>query len=135
MSKIDEVFEWLLNFRQEPAKFSVRCDETGLTQIVQQGENTRSIGIGWDEVAEAFAYKRDCFSVDQICIILGTADSTRWIQVSEDDEGYQQFIQQLPSRIAYFPTPDEWLEKVRLPPFAPMWTQIYVRKQNDNHAS
>jgi hypothetical protein len=134
MSKMDEVRKWLRNLRQEPAKFSVRCDETGFTQIVQQGEDIQSSGLSWDEVTEAFAYKRDCFSVDQICIILGTADSTHWIEVREDDDGYQQFIQQLPIRIACFPAADEWLERVRLPPFAPQWTQIYVREQNHNRA-
>ena len=83
MSKIDEVRKWLRNLRREPAKFSVRCDETGLTQIVQQGEDIQPSGLGWDEVTEAFAYKRDLFSVDQICIILGTEDPTRWIEVRE----------------------------------------------------
>lgn len=135
MSKLDEVRKWLRNLREEPAKFLVRCDETGFTQIVQRGENIQSNGLGWDEVTEAFAYKRDCFSVDQICVVLGTADPTRWIEVREDDDGYQQFIQHLPSRIACFPAPDEWLERVRLPPFAPQWTQIYARDQNDDRAS
>jgi len=38
MSKLDEVRKWLRNVRQEPAKFSVRCDETGFTQIMEQGD-------------------------------------------------------------------------------------------------
>ena len=105
MSKMDEVRKWLRNLRQEQARFSVRCDETGFTQFVQQGEDIQSSRLSWDEVTEAFAYKRDLFSVDQICIILGTADPTHWIEVREDDDGYQHFIQQLPIRIECFPPP------------------------------
>jgi hypothetical protein len=132
MSKLDGIRNWWRSIRQQPSQFSVRCDEAGLTQIVQQGDSIESSRLGWDEVTEAFAYKRDCFSVDQICVVIRTADPTDWIEVREDDDGYQLFIQSLPKCIAGFPLPDEWLEKVRLPPFATQWTQIYVRAPGNN---
>jgi hypothetical protein len=67
--------------------------------------------------------------------VIRTADPTDWVEVREDDDGYQQFIRRLPSCIAGFPLPDEWLEKVRLPPFATQWTQIYVREPGNNQAA
>ena len=108
------------------------CAPVGMTAYWEEHLHVHSSGLGWGEVTEAFAYKRDCFSFDQICLVVGTADPTQWIEVREDDEGYQEMIQQLPSRIACFPAPDEWLEGVRLPHFAPQWMRIYPRDRRDD---
>jgi hypothetical protein len=135
MSTFDEIRKWLSDTRQEPAKFSVRCDEIGLTQVVQQGESAQTHHLVWEQVANVFAYKRDCFAVDQICIVIGTATPTEWIEVREDDEGYQYLIEQMPIRIVGCPTPNEWWERVVLPPFATQWTQIYPREPKGNGSS
>jgi hypothetical protein len=96
---LDEIRKRLQNLRQEPAKFSVHCDETGLTQIVHTGNSTQTRRVDWDGVTRVFAYKRDCFSVDQICIVIGTADDQEWIEPREDDEGYESLISQMPIRM------------------------------------
>ena len=137
MDMFDEIRKRLQNIRQEPAKFSVHCDETGFTQITHSGKSTQTRRLDWGGVTRVFAYKRDCFAVDQICIVIGTADDHDWIEVREDDEGYESLINQMPIRMVGCPAPHEWRERVALPPFATQWTKIYAREwePNDDLAS
>ena len=137
MGMLDEIRARLQNIRQEPTKFSVHCDETGLTQSMHLGKSTQTRRLDWDGVTRVFAYKRDCFAVDQICIVIGTAEDCDWIEVREDDEGYESLINQMPIRMTGCPSPHEWWERVALPPFATQWTQIYARERepDDNLAS
>jgi hypothetical protein len=130
MSMLDEIRERLGNLRQASAKYSVHCDETGLTQIAQKGDTTQARHMVWDEVTMVFAYKRDCFAVDQIRVVVA-ANRTDWIEVTEDDEGYKCLIEQMPARIAGCPALDEWWDRVALPPFETQWTQIYTRQRED----
>ena len=127
MGMLDEIRKRLQSIREEPAKFSVHLDESGLTQIMHSGNSTQTRCLDWDGVTRVFAYKRDCFAVDQICIVIGTADDHDWIEVREDDEGYESLIIQMPIRLVGCPTGQEWWERVALPPFETQWTQIYAR--------
>ena len=137
MGMLDEIRKRLQNIRQEPAKFSIHCDETGLTQIMHSGKGTQTRRLDWDGVTRVFAFKRDCFAFDQICIVIGTADDHDWSEVREDDEGYEALINQMPIRMVGCPASHEWWERVALPPFATQWTQIYARERepDDNLAS
>lgn len=135
MGMLDAIPKRLQNIRQEPAKFSVHCDETGLTQIMHSGKSNQTCRLDWDFVTRVFAYKRDCFAVDQICIVIGTADDYDWIEIRENDEGYESLINQLPIRMAGCPAPHEWWDRVALPLFAAQWTQVYAREPDDNLAS
>ena len=105
---------------------SVQCDQAGFTLIVKKGERAEQTQhLAWDRVTRAFAYKRDCLTVDQMCLVIGSDDLEQWIEVSEDDEGYERLIEQLPKRVSGFPAPEEWWQKVALPPFETQWTQLY----------
>ena len=125
MNMLNEIRQRLPIIRQEDAKYFVRCDEIGLNQIVQRGESTQARHLAWNEATQVFAYKRDCFAFDQICIVIGTATHTDAIEVREDDEGFQYLIEQMPSRIVGCLPSNEWWDRVALPPFAARWTQIY----------
>ncbi len=61
MRTLNAIRSWFSNVRQQAAKYSVRCDETGLTQIVQRGESTETFLLTWNEVTSVIAYKRDFF--------------------------------------------------------------------------
>ena len=136
MRMLDEIRKRLQNIRQVSAKFSVHCDETGLTQIMHSGKSTQTHRLDWDGVTRVLAYKRDCFAVDQICVVIGTADDHDWIEIREDDEGYESLINQMPTRMVGCAAPNEWWERVALPPSAAQWTQIYARERepDDNLA-
>jgi hypothetical protein len=125
---LNQIRDLLSSARRQPAKYSAYCDETGITQNVQSGANTESIQFAWNQVVNVFAYKRDCFAVDQICLIIETSDLNRYIEVREDDEGYERLIEQLPKILDGFPTQEEWLKRAALPPFETQWMQLYGRK-------
>lgn len=128
MRVLNEIRNRLSKVRQQPAKYSAHCDETGLTQIVQSGGNTETNQFAWNQVTNVFAYKRDCFAVDQICLVIEASDLNRYVEVREDDEGYEHVIEQLPQRLDGFPTREEWWQRVALPPFESQWTLLYGRK-------
>jgi hypothetical protein len=109
---------------------SVRCDELGITQFVSSRQDAvRTQSLPWDYVTQVFAYKRDLLTVDQISLTFLSHDPGELIEVSEDDEGYEQLIEQLPKRLAGFPTPEEWWQKMALPPFETQWTRLYSRSK------
>ena len=82
-----------------------------------------------------YAFKRDCFTVDQICLLVGNPELDQWIQVNEDDDGYSQLIAELPVHLDGFVHPQvEWWQSVALPPFETQWTQIYHRAEQPGHA-
>ena len=128
MRMLNEIRDWLSNARKQRAVYSVHCNETGLTQIVQQGDSAERTLIPWQDVRKVFAYKKDCFAVDQIRLVIEGADGNRRIEITEDDEGYKRLIEQMPIRIPGFPVGGESWEKAALAPFELRWTQIYTRE-------
>jgi len=83
--------------------------------------------IDYGQIAAIYAYKRDCFSVDQIRILIGSTDHQCCIEVTEEDEGYCDLIAALPKNLAGFPEPDDWWKNVALPPFSVNFTRLYER--------
>ena len=118
--------------RQRRAKTAVyvRSDVAGMELIVEEvGCDPRSYQLGWDRVTRVFAYKRDCFAIDQICLAIGSDDLEQWIEIAEDDGGFEEILEQLPIRLAGFPVRDEWWQRVALPPFRTQRTELYRRKR------
>jgi hypothetical protein len=103
MGMLDAMRERLQHIRHDPEKFSVHCDETGIMQMTHSGNSTQTRRLDWSAVTRVFAYKRDCFAVDQIRIVIGTSDDYSWMEISEDDEGYESLINQMPIRLAGLP--------------------------------
>jgi hypothetical protein len=129
MNIVKQIRNWCSTLGREPAKFSIQCDEVGLTQTVKREDGDEVIRLKWDQVANVFAYKRDLYSVDQICFVIECTDLG--IEVREGDEGYESLIAQMQRNIPGFPAQDQWWEGVALPPFAPNWTKIYSREKGE----
>ena len=119
---------WRSKTGRNPRKFSIQCDDAGLVQTVTGEGGGEVIQVAWDQVARVFAYKRDLFSVDQICFVIECAEFG--IEVREGDAGYENLIAQMLSNIPGFPARNQWWEEVALPPFAQNWTKIYSRESN-----
>jgi len=75
--------------------FAVRLDDSGVAQIGSSSE-TR---LEWQQISAVYVYKKDCFGLDQIRIALGDEGLRVWIEITEDDEGYQELIAELPRRL------------------------------------
>ena len=105
-------------------QFEIQCDESGVTLVLVSTTTAEpQTRLAWEEINAVFAYKRDCFSVDQIRLILG--DERNWVEVTEDDIGFKVLIRELPRRIPGFPSVDDWWDRVAQPPFETQWTELY----------
>ena len=81
--------------------------------------------LRWEDVTGVVAYKRDCYSVDQVCVGFRILDDNEhYFVIDEDQLGYRSILNDLDDR-----TDGAWSNKfneVILPPFKTCWTEIWV---------
>ncbi|MEW6252331.1 MAG: hypothetical protein AB1716_16955 [Planctomycetota bacterium] len=78
--------------------------------------------LRWADVRGIAGFKRDCFTMDLICVAFCRADLT-YLEVCEDDIGYETLLEVVLSR---YPDHDrDWWGKVAFPAFATNWTVIW----------
>jgi hypothetical protein len=106
---------------------TVVCDDLAVSQFDWLGDGDVQARLSWEEIAAVHAYKRDCFSVDQIRVALSDRSDRVRIDISEDDGGYQVLVEELPRRLAGCLRLDEWYQRVALPPFETQMTELYRR--------
>lgn len=106
---------WLFNLRPSRAAQprSVQFNDSCIKQMgsVSPGE------LEWHQITEVYAFKKDCFTTDQIRILLGDCRQRRWIEATEDEDGFQELIAELPRRLPGCLSEEEWWRDVALPPF------------------
>jgi len=83
--------------------------------------------LKWEQINAVFAYRRDCYTVDQIRLILGNDVELTWMEVTEDDVGVKVLIVELARRLPGFPNVYDRWDKVAQPPFETQWTELYRR--------
>ena len=98
------------------------------SRIEQMGSRSSSTQLEWQQITDVYAYKKDCFSMDQIRILLGDEVQRKWIEVTEHDEGYRELIAELPHHLPGCLSEEEWWRDVAMPPFETQWTQLYHRE-------
>ena len=79
--------------------------------------------IAWHEVTKSIAYKRDLYVVDLICLDLESSNLT--VSFHEEMEGWEPFLDVLPSKLPGFWSKDRIYSQVMQPPFAAKSTLIY----------
>jgi hypothetical protein len=109
--------------RRAGRRVEIQCDDAGVAFVVRGKPPLR---MAWEHVDAVYAYKRDCYTVDQIRLILRSNDQSS-IEVTESDEGYQALIAEMERRLPGFPMFHEWWDKVAFPAFETNWTEIYRR--------
>jgi len=78
--------------------------------------------IEWSELTGIAAFKRDLFTVDEICLAFRTRDLD-YLCVSEEAAGYKHLEAEIQRR---FPDHDpQWWQKVAFPPFEYRWTVVW----------
>jgi len=100
----------------------IHCDETGFLVLGSESGQSKA-SLTWNSVETVLAFKRDLFAVDVICLAFGTAEGA--IEVHEEMQGWQQLVEQLPSKLPGASPLSEWWEQVAKPPFATCTTTIY----------
>jgi len=103
---------------------TIQCDLTGITKVPAVGDPER---LAWDQIAAVFAYKRDCFATDQIRLVLGSEGSGKWLEVTEDEPGFDALVKNLPIHLPGCQAADDWFMSVAVPAFETKWTQIFSR--------
>jgi hypothetical protein len=72
------------------------------------------------------AYKRDCFTVDILCV--GIATNEVFFETNEEMEGWDTMIESLPNYLPGTPSKDSWWECVTKPSFATNWTPLWSKE-------
>jgi len=106
---------------------SVACDESGIVQCNQLRDREVRERLLWSEVATVYAYKVDCFAVDQIRVALSDSTGRVRVLVCEDYAGYEELIRALPRYLPGCLAPEEWFQRVAFPAFETKWTALYRR--------
>jgi hypothetical protein len=106
---------------------TISLQETGfqLLPVSQTAEAAKC--FQWREITTAIAYKRDCVTVDLICMAI--ADELTAIEITEEDAGWEEFIRgaeiSLPGSLPI----DTWWPIVSQPPFSTSQTTVYRKQQ------
>jgi hypothetical protein len=82
--------------------------------------------IFWEDVVRVVAFKRDCFTVDCICMSITTLDGTT-AEVNEEMEGWSDLTEALPHYLCGSRTVGEWFSRVAFPAFALNETVIFEK--------
>jgi hypothetical protein len=114
--------------RRSPSP-TIQCDLTGIKKVWALGNSEQ---IAWDQITEVFAYKRDCLTTDQIRLVFGSQISGKWLEVTEDEPGFNELITNLPNHLPGCQAYEDWFMSVAVPAFETKWTQIFRRERHDH---
>jgi hypothetical protein len=84
----------------------------------------KTITFAWHGITEVCVFKRDCYTVDQICMIF-ELNRTETVTVSEDMDGWSELVTAIPVYLPGALTQDGWWDKVVSPAFELCITKIY----------
>lgn len=79
--------------------------------------------IRWEDIERITAYKRDCFTIDQVWFEIDTKDGKRFL--NEDVPGFWSVVESMPSHLPTFKS--DWWDAVIQPAFTENRTVIYER--------
>lgn len=85
--------------------------------------------VRWSDVEEVFAFKRDLFSFDLICLGFRTADHHTICEVDEEFTGYKKLVDELKSRFPGLKT--DWFAEVAFPAFKTNQTILWQKSHED----
>ena len=109
---------WLIGRRRAKAAV-VSIDASG----VRLGDAV----VGWETIDRVVAYKRDCYTVDLICLAFIDGDGVVLLDVDESATGYQELVDGMPQYLAGCLSMGEWFMEVAFPAFEVNATELYRR--------
>jgi len=81
--------------------------------------------LKWNQVKGIIAYKRNCYTVDLICMGFATPDGT--VELSEEMDGWNALSDAVPRLLPGTASKAEWWHKVAKPPLAANPTTLFSR--------
>jgi hypothetical protein len=110
--------------RVKTTRAQVICCERGFS-IHDRGEQVAH--VEWANVVEICAYKIDLLTYDEICIDVRVERAEGFNWVSEEDEGYSEFLDQIERRFSGIRPHSNWFGDVAYPAFAENRTTLWKR--------
>jgi hypothetical protein len=92
-----------------------------------RSERIRSETISWADISEIWVHKKDCWSHDQIRMLLYSGNTTT--EITEDTAGWSELTCHLHELLPGCMKFEEWFQRVVSPAFAPCFTRIYQAQQ------
>jgi hypothetical protein len=127
---LERLHSFIANLRSgsdSRARITISIQDTGF-QLLQDGQRPEVAKcFQWQEVTTAIAYKRDCFSVDLICMAI--ANELTAIEVNEEDAGWEAFIRAVETKLPGSVPIGDWWPVVSQPPFSTNQTTVYCKQQ------
>lgn len=111
--------------------YAIRFDDFQLTIESTPCDDVPSTErISWDEVKFVYAYKKDCFSVDQIRMELldGCGNA---VVVTEEMRGWKELVEVLPLKLPGCQRFEEWFSNVAFPAFEQNMTLLFDRTNSE----
>jgi hypothetical protein len=93
----------------------------------------RTLNFAWSEVTQVSVFKRDCFTVDLICLAF-ELNGSHFTEVNEEAVGWKALVDALPNYLPGALSQDEWWNDVVTPPFELCWKDLYKRPVNQQLA-
>lgn len=106
-------------FPKPPPPWSLEVEEGGFS-YVRTGERTK---VRWADVKEIFAFKRDLFGYDLICIGFRVSDDGTWWEIDEKMGGYVGLMSVAESAFPGIRT--DWFWEVAVPAFVTNLTTLW----------
>ena len=86
--------------------------------------------VHWASVIEVAAFKRDLFSIDEICFGFRCESSDIFWRVGEEDLGFAEFETQIEKRFPGIRT--DWFREVAVPAFQENWTSLWWKSDTSS---
>jgi hypothetical protein len=77
--------------------------------------------IAWNELRAVFAYKRDLYTIDELCLDIFYLEHSL-LTITEETAGWHTFVEQLETHLPLLPG---WFEEVVVPAFETKLTLVY----------
>ena len=123
---VDQINSFLFKLmKPAPSPARLSCDESGLVITCDKRGVETSVAIHWQDVSKLVAFKRDCFGVDLICVLIGIEAST--FEVNEEFIGWTLFLEAAQQNVPGMLSFEVWWPQVAFPAFETNPTIVFDR--------
>ena len=130
LGAIKSLWENLKARQYRGSRIEYDADRLALYRYV--GKNSKLVRqTKWREINAVFAFKWDCYTVDQIRLAIETLEDGAFV-LTEDDEGWDLLSKNLDALLPGCRPFNDWFSEVAFPAFETNWTQIYSKAARDD---
>lgn len=84
------------------------------------------VSIPWADIRVVTAYKIDLLTVDEIRMVVKFGTSDQVLELSEEQEGFEEFVRAAEVRLSF---PSDWWERLAKPAFERAETTLFQRER------